>query len=200
MSFIQDIIAPGSRQQGDAAQTASEAQKAISDKLLSFVDQLQGYVKNADEQGLFDQDKAAERFRRSFDRMHGQDLEQTTAALRHAGMRPGDSEMDYRFNKEKMRLDQDRLNGEEDARHKAFQERMSAYLGTVAPISQAAASASAAGQLGTAAEEARMNGMNTVYDRVGRLYTGLSGMMGGRRKSSPIDYNNIDFGPDPNYA
>lgn len=174
MSFIQDLIAPGARQMGDAAQTASEGQKAIQDKLLDLQTRLMGFVQNADKSGMFDPEKAAERFDRDWQANHATDLEQTGAALRHSGLRPGDSELDYGLNKEKARLDQDRYAGMDNARVNALASKLNAYGMTSAPLNGASSAGALAGHFGTQAGQLRQQGQESVYSRLTGLYSGIA--------------------------
>ncbi len=177
---------------GDAAQTASEGQKAISDKLLALQEKLLGFVEHADQTGMFDPEKAAERFNRDWQNQHGTDLEQTGAAMRHSGLRPGDSELEYGMNKQKMRLDQDLYNGMDNARLGALNDKLAAFSSTAGPLSGASAAGASAGQFGVQAGQLRQQGLNSVYSRMAGLYKGISPFLrggGGGNSWNPADNN-----------
>lgn len=174
MSFIQDLLAPGARQAGDAAQIAANAQAGIYAQLTKLQQTLLGYVQNADKQGLFDPERAAERFNQDWQNQHGQDLERTGATLRHNGLRPGDSELGYNLNKEKARLDQDQFAGMENARHQALAEKLNAYSSTAAPLSGASSAASAAGNYGIQAGQIAGQAGQQVGQGLAGLYAGIS--------------------------
>lgn len=180
MSFISDIISPGARQAGDAAQTASDASKAITDKLLKLQDTLTGFVQNADQQGMFDPNRAAERFNQEWDRRHGQDMATSTAALGSLGYRPGDSEVDYRLQKEKGQLDQARSYGEEAARQDALQRKLAAYGSTNALLAPALAGTNQAGQFAVQGAQLNQGAMGNTFNNLTNLYKGISPFLRGR--------------------
>lgn len=187
MSFIGDILNPGQRQAGDAAETAANASKAITDKLLKLQDMMMGFVQNADQQGMFDPNRAAERFNAEWDKRHGQDMATSTAAMGSLGYKPGDSEVGYRLDKEKGQLDQERALGEDNARHQALQEKLQAYGSTNAMLAPALAGTNQSGQFGVEAANARSAGMNSTFNNLASLYKGISPFMQGNKKHGGVD-------------
>ncbi len=185
MNTIQDIISPGSRQAGDAAQSSADAQKMLAERMIKFQDMLLGKVKLAESQGMFDPSMAVQNFSRDFDKNHAQDLNILNSGLARSGLKPGDSEYGYNYDKGKTLLMKEKAQGMGQARQDALMRELAAYSATDPTLNANAASLfNNAGQMGIQAGQIQGQGMSNAYNGIAGLYGSLSKFLHKDKKDS----------------
>lgn len=199
MPALGNLFGDGRSAGADAASSAAASEGAIFAKLMGIADQITGQVQHADQQGLYDPERAAERFGQNYDLQHAGDQEQSLAAMAHAGFKPGDSEVAYNDTKTKERLMQDELRGEEDARHQTMQEKLAAYSYPSQILGEASGVGALQGNFGVQGGQLQDTHDMGIFGQLGSI-AGALPRPGGSMPSMPSTANvdNSGNGMDPN--
>jgi len=194
MSFVQDLISPGARQAGDAAETSAEAQKMLAERMIKFQDMLLGEVNKAKSQGLFDPNVLMEQYAKAFDSAHSQDLGIVDSGLARSGLKPGDSEYSYNSDKARNMLLKEKSQGMANAGQEALMKELSAYAATSPELSASAASLfNSAGNMGIQAGQIAGQGQQQMYNNIAGIYGGLSKFFNPKKKQQGFDPGAFDY-------